>query len=300
MTAVSIDAAVSSSSGFRPIANPIAPVDTPNLIAADNVPSTSAPSVFPANSLPSELPPFPLNHPRILYDNLLIGSTVTNTTGTSPTHVLIPNTANRWEISVDGSITFTLPINTNIDSIGIGAHNLSGCTITATYNSGTAFASVTPVNNIAVFFHLGTAVGSDSIKISITNVGSTDRFIGAIYAGIALQMQRPYFGGSTPINLSRVTKFYSSRTEAGNVIGREIRSQNFSTDVDFSNLSNGWYRTYFDPFVESARRYPYFYAWNLLKESRDIGYVETTEDIAPSYTGTRDLFSVSFSLLGVG
>jgi hypothetical protein len=272
MTAVSVGASVASSAGFAPIANP----------------------------LPSELPPFPLNHPRILYKNLLEGSGVFTTTGINGGRTLIPNTADRWTFSSDGNITYTLAGVQNVDSIGIGAHNLGGCTVTARYNSGTAFASIVAVNNIAIFFHLSSAVIASDITISITNVGVTSRFVGAIYAGVSLQMQRPYFAGSSPINLNRVTKFYSSRTETGNVIGREIRSENFETSADFSNLSNDWYRAYFDPFVESARRYPYFYSWNFQGYPLDIGYCETTEDINPSYSGTRDLINVSFKLLGVG
>tara|TARA_R110000868_G_scaffold379154_2_gene644894 strand:- start:225 stop:1043 length:819 start_codon:yes stop_codon:yes gene_type:complete len=272
MTAVSVGASVATSSGFAPIPNP----------------------------LPSELPPFPLNHPRILYNNLLEGSSVSSTTGSNPTRTLIPNTADRWAFSGDGSISYVLSGTQLIDSIGIGAHNLAGCTVTARYNSGTTFASIVAVNDIAIFFHLSAAVSANDITISITNVGGVSRFVGAIYAGISLQMQRPYFAGSSPINLNRVTKFYSSRTETGNVIGRDIRSQNFKTNADFSNLSNDWYRAYFDPFVVSARRYPYFYAWNLQGYPLDIGYCETTEDINPSYSGTRDLINVGFSLLGVG
>jgi hypothetical protein len=280
-------------------------VVVPDIALAEVAPSVSVPdtglaSVFPANTLPSDLPPFPLNHPRILYQNRLDGSGVSATTGTNANRTLIPNTADRWAFSVDGSITYTLAGTQDVDSIGIGAHNLSGCTVTATYNSGTAFASVVAVNNIAIFFHLSASVAASDITISIAGVGATARFIGAVYSGIALQMQRPYFAGTSPINLNRVTKFYSSRTETGNVIGREIRSQNFETSADFKNLTNDWYRAYFDPFVESARRYPYFYAWNLEGYPLDVGYCETTEDISPSYQGTRDLMSVGFGLLGVG
>lgn len=272
MTAVSIGASVASSVGFIPIANPA----------------------------PSELPPFPLNHPRILYKNLLEGSGVASTTGANANRTLIPNTANRWTFSADGSIIYTFSGAKNIDSIGIASHNLAGCTVTARYNSGTAFASVVAANNIAIFFHVPSAVSASDISISISGVGTTSRFVGAIYAGISLQMQRPYFAGSSPINLSRVTKFYSARTETGNVIGRDIRIQNFETSADFKNLSNDWYRAFFDPFVESARRYPYFYAWNLQGYPLDIGFCETIEDIHPKYQGTRDLLSVGFRLLGVG
>jgi hypothetical protein len=300
MPAVTFDAAVARSSGFAPIANPIPTLDGASIVPAESVAVAPAPSVFPANSLPGELPPFPLNHPRILYDNLLLGSSVGESVGIYGERTLIPNTADRWLFNGNGYVEFTLPGETDIDTIGIGAHNLKGCTVTATYNADIAFDSVVAANNIAIMFHLPASVAVSAVKITISNNSGTERFIGSIYAGIALQMQRPYFGGSSPINLNRVTKFYSSRTETGNVIGREIRSENFKTDVDFKNLTNDWYRAYFDPFVESARRYPYFYAWNLEAYSGDVGYVETTEDIGPSYQGQRDLMSVGFSLLGVG
>jgi hypothetical protein len=283
---------------------------TPVIVAAETVPATSLPTALTANALPSNLPPFPLSHPRILYDNFLIGSSVTVSAGTNGNYVLIPNTADRWAFTGTGSdaIEFVIPANVDIDSVCIGAHNLgsAGATVQAFYDvDATAggfialTASQTPVKDTALMFHVGTSVSARRIQINITGA-SGGVFVGSIYAGVSLQMQRPYFAGSSPINLNRVTKFYSSRTETGNVIGREIRSQNFETKADFSNLSNDWYRAYFDPFVESARKFPYFYAWNLDGYATDVGYCETTEDIRPSYQGTRDLMSVGFTLLGVG
>ena len=277
----------------------------PTVSAAESVPATALPSVFTAISLPSSNPPFALNHARILYDNSLLGSTVSATAGLNESFTLIPNTADRWTVSDGGAITFVLAANASIDTVCIGAHNLGsvGQTAAVTYATtlGGAFSSFdtaqSPSEDTAMMFHISSSISIREIKITLTGTG--DAFIGSIYAGIALQMQRPFFAGHTPINLSAVTSRYSSMSEGGNFVGEEIRRLGYKTSADWSNLENDWYRFYFQPFVKSARTLPYYFAWNLLQYPLDVGYCKTSEDISPSY-GVKTRLNVSFSMVGFG
>jgi hypothetical protein len=306
-----------------PNANPLPPQANPELLPAEsavgipiseNIGSLSigdigSPAIITANAVPSDSPPFPLNHARILYANLLIGSTVAASVGSDESDTLIPNTADRWTFTASGgddTITFTLSANDDFDTICIGSHNLGdlGATVTAQYDDDetgtfTDFtAAKNPLNNTSIMFHIGTAVDARRIRIKISGASGAG-YIGSIYAGIALQMQRPFFSGHSPINLSAVTDYYSSRTESGNFIGREIRSREFQTSVDWSNLDDLWYRTYFQPFVISAKTLPFYFAWNLLEHPDDVGYCMTNDDIKPSYIGIRDLLAVGFDLVGL-
>ena len=187
----------------------------------------------------------------------------------------------------------------------IGSHNLGTNSYsvgvqydTTTSGSFVAFKSgQSPSKDTAIMFHRLSTVSVRRLKVLCSGSGSS--FIGSIYAGVAMQMQRPFFAGHTPINLSAVTDYYSSRTESGNFIGREIRSREFSTSASWNNIGDTWYRAYFQPFVESAKILPFYFAWNLDQHPTDVGYCMTSADISPSYSGTRDLFSVSFDLVGL-
>ena len=205
-------------------------------------------------------------------------STVTRDTGDNPTYAKIPNTFQRWTFSAATWINFALPSNQNIDTICIGAHNLTsgGYTVRAVYRttdggSITAFGStVTPTADNSIMIHIPSSVSAKVVQIFIES-GSGSGYIGYIMAGVALQMQRPFFGGHTPITDATVTKFYDSWTESGNIIGRSKRSQGQETTADFKNIDDGWYRTYFQGFKESALTLPYFFAWNLLEYPDDVG-----------------------------
>jgi len=283
----------------------VASVATPVINTAASAPATATPVIVNSVALPASNPPYALNHARILYDSLLIGSSVATSAGANGNLVLVPNTADRWAFTAGGSITFTLPTAVNMDSVAIGAHNLGSTNhvVSVEYSSSDAGAfstfkvSQTPADDTAMMFHNTSSVSVRRLKITCTGSGSA--FIGSIYAGIALQMQRPFFAGHAPINLSAKTVRYSSMTEGGNFVGEQIRRLGFSTSASFSNLENDWYRFYFQPFVIHARTLPFYFAWNLNQYSTDVGYCKTSEDISPSY-GTRDLFNVSFDMLGFG
>jgi hypothetical protein len=319
MTAVTIDVSVVDGSNTKINSNPFYPIQSPvnilevasgNLSAPVNIAEVatadlSVPNTITANALDPETPPFSLKHARILYLNKLIGSSVTTSAGTNGSLVLIPNTADRWVITSGGSITFTLSSAVTMDSVAIGAHNLGSTNhvVSVEYSSATtgAFstfkASQTPTEDTAMMFHNAASVSVRRLKITCTGSGSA--FVGSIYAGIALQMQRPFFAGHSPLPLSAKTVRYSSVTEGGNFVGEQIRRLGFTTSAPFKNLSNDWYRLYFQPFVVHARTLPFFFAWNLDQYSTDVGYCKTSEDITPSY-GSLDMFNVSFDMVGFG
>ena len=305
MTAVTLDASVVDGASTAITPNPSLAINSPVNIAEIPATSLSAPSTITANALDPEVPPFSLKHARILYLNKLIGSSVVTSAGTNGSLVLIPNTADRWVITAGGSITFTLSSAVTMDSAAIGAHNLGSTNhvVSVEYSSATtgAFstfkASQTPTEDTAMMFHNAASVSVRRLKITCTGSGSA--FVGSIYAGIALQMQRPFFAGHSPLPLSAKTVRYSSVTEGGNFVGEQIRRLGFRSSAPFKNLSNDWYRLYFQPFVVHARTLPYFFAWNLEQYPTDVGYCKTSEDITPSY-GSLDMFNVSFDMVGFG
>lgn len=265
-----------------------------------NLENASVFSVTPNTTLQ-----FPLNHGRILYNNIIANADVTVDGGVNEIGVLIPNTADRWQFNNTAQMIIDLPVNQEIDTLCIGAHTLKGYGVRVEFNAddSATFFEFAPQKSItrneSVMFHRTTSVTVSRIRLTFTGVG-LNVGAGVIYAGIALQMERPYFSGSTPSNLDAQTAFYNARTETGSFVGREIRKMDFKASPSWKNLTDSWYREFFQPFVECARALPFFYAWNLLEHPSDVGFFITSGDISPSYMGVRDLVQVSSEFVGVG
>ena len=298
-----------SSTRSSPIPSPSTTVSIPVIKGAEDSASISAPSAITSSVTDLVAPPFPLNHARILYKNELFNySSITANAGNSNVNLsTVPNTFQRWAFSGAGAkeVTIVLPSAVQMDSVAICAHNVGGSTIETDYTAtlGGSFSEFAPDKtsssaNTAIMVHRTSgSVSVRELKIRFST-GAGDFYVGYIMAGVALQMQRPFFGGHTPITDATVTKFYDSLTESGNIIGRSKRSQGQETTADFKNIDDGWYRNYFQGFKESALTLPYAFAWNLLEYPDDVGLCYTDSDISAPYVGTRALRSISFTLKG--
>ena len=335
MAAVNLPNASVTGPVNSPIPNPIAPINDPVLVPAENVGDITAPLIvgaelipasatpvivgaesasavatpviIAANALDPTTPPFALNHARILYKNDLFDSSTVISSGTNGSYVLIPNTFQGWVFTATGTdaIEFTLPSNTDIDTICIGAHTLSGATITTFYDvDATAggyiqFTTAKVIaSNSAIMFHVGTSVSARRIQINIAGLSGAQK-IGYITAGVALQMARPFFSGHNPMDQNKKHRYYDAWTETGNMVGRALRSVQLEGDFSWDNLPDAWYRSYMPAFIESATRLPYIIAWNLLEYPDDVAMAFTDGDISSPYSGTRNLRSVSFTARGI-
>ena len=234
-------------------------------------------------------------------------SVCTNLLTTSTTieakKMLIPNTYERYR---PGNGTFTVKFQmaspSLIDFVGIAAHNAG------THNGGTdilvEYATtiggalntiedvVFPDNNAKMI--LFPAVTAAEIAITFSTVTGLE--LGVIYAGKALEMLRPIFGGHSPIDLSSVVQYQSTTSESGQFLGRNINRLGLATDFSWQHLDDVWYRDNFQPFVESAKRLPFFIKWRPdLYDVAAFGY--TTSDIKPSNMGGGSkLMAVSISV----
>jgi hypothetical protein len=222
-----------------------------------------------------------------------------------------PNTWEKWRFDSTASnsaVLITLNNPLSIDTICIGSHNLGdiNADVSITYSTdGVTFVDWEPdfavTSNAPIMRHIATARSVKALQISIPSGATGLGEIGFISAGEALQMQRPFFNGHTPITDGDATQYYSNRTESGEIIGQQIRRQGFETSADWQNIDDTWYRTYFAPFKQSAKLRPFFFAWNLLEYPDDVGFCRISQDIsAPMQNGTVTKRSISMNLLGAG
>jgi len=260
-------------------------------LAAPNVFTPIAPQGFP----------YPFTHARILYKNEFSQS---QASPTAAQVVNIPNTFERWRpAGGTQTLTLTRPAATQVDAIGIGASTFNGATVTV-QTSATASASfttratITPDDDRAIMVLLSSPVTVQRVRIILT--GGSNREIGVVYAGIALQMERPLFGGHSPINLSAQTSYQNHVSDSGNWLARSIVREGLQSEYTWKYISDAWYRSEFQPFVVQAKRDPFFVAWRPSFAPHDVALAWTTADIQPTYSGTRDLIDLSISVRGYG
>lgn len=292
-----------------PIPNPNPPLRVPLPAAPQPVSATPTPTPLAPSVTDDFTPPFPRNHARILYENQLEQyNTITISGGSDKTLTIVPNTWQRWSFTATGSdaIQYDMGAVFSADTICIGAHNLEGSTIDLFYDPDTSplgfilIESREITSNQPIMFHLDSSVDYGRLQFNIEGA-SGEKFIGYIAAGIALQMQRPFFNGHVPITDGDVTRYYSNRTESGEIIGQQIRSQGYETDASWQNIDDAWYRTYFAPFKQAAKTRPFFIAWNLLEYPEDVGFCRISQDInAPMQNGFNIRRSIDMKLLGHG
>ena len=251
------------------------------------------------------IPPFPLSHARIGYLTICSAASVfadSETPGFPAVAAVNPLTAEQWRpVSLPATWT-CLQQSDDADYIGIAEHNLSGAVVSVEFTTNgttwTQMQELSPGDNspIMILFTPRTALGWRFVISSAPKLPQ----IGAIYIGKSLAMQRRIYGGHTPVTLGRVTELMPVRSEGGQFLGRQAIRKGVGTTYSWDNLEALWYRQQFDPFVKAAIEVPFFISWYPEKYPAEVGFVWTTGDITPQNSGTRDLMSVSMTVVGNG
>jgi hypothetical protein len=248
-------------------------------------------------------PETPLTHARIGWQNIVRSNNVTGTNGlTGNPLISLTNslTYDRYRPNASPA-TITVDAGTNVtcDYFGIAAHTLNGATIvfaSSTNNSTyTTRLTITPTNNDPIM-GLFAPVTARYWRLTITF--GVAPFIGSLYVGKVLEMQRPIYQGINPPKLSRVTEIKPNISETGQWLGRSIVRKGYQTSLGWNNLKADWYRQNFEPFTLSARENPFFIAWRPETFDNDIMYSWTNGDIVPTNSGPKDFMSVSINIEG--
>jgi hypothetical protein len=277
-------------------AQSIVEIITGNLLAAQ----TKADIVTGALLAPVALPDnsnLPLNYARILYDNTLLNGTATATSDNAGSaNLLTPSTYDKWRPTTNPSDCTLTGSSQSCDYVAIAAHNLSGSTVVINVSDGGA---LTEVYNAVVPSNLPllvrfTEATYDRVFIEIT--GTTTAEIAVVYLGKELAMMRPNYSGYSPATLSSKDVFTPQTSDGGQFLGKQLVRKGYNTQASFSHLTYDWYELYFQPFVLHAKKYPYFWAWNLSEHPTEVVYGWTNQNIKPSLMGIRNWIEVSFDI----
>lgn len=249
-----------------------------------------------------QTPTVPLKNSRIGYDSITFDASpfATSTAGgfsvLAPTY---PTTYEYWQpVSTPANWAVDNTVEAKCDYAGI-VGDIEGVSMLVE-SSEDNITYITHAEGVAtkkVAMFLFPAFAARYWRIRFLN---GDPKVAVIYIGKALAMQRSIYVGHVPITLSRQTITNNNLSENGQYLGRSIVRGGVSTVASFQHLKADWYRANFDPFVKSAREYPFFFAWRPDGAPNEVGYVWTNEDITPINTGPRDFMAVSFSMQGIG
>lgn len=194
---------------------------------------------------------------------------------------------------------------TAVNYVGIAAHNLGtvGASIKVQYSSNdsswsdaSAATADEPADDGEILF-LFPVQTARYWRIYVDGVIPT---VGVVYLGTILAMQRGIYAGHTPITLARQTVMRPSVSERGQLLGRTIIRSGLQASAEWDNITADWYRTYFDPFVASARQYPFFMAWRPSEFPAELAFGTVDADIAPRNSGPRNFMNVGFTMRGAG
>jgi hypothetical protein len=248
----------------------------------------------------------PLNHARILWTP--ITGTVT-ADGANGSFAANDFTFQRWACgTLPADWLLAAAANVQVDTVIIAAHNLgsTGSTViiktAATAGGGlTTRATITPTDDgvIAVMLNSGGAPYTiRDFAIEVTGASAAVQ-IGIIRAGVALQMQRPVYGGVNPIGLTRAVETRHSLSETGQWLGRTIQRQARRTTMAWQHLEASWYRANFQAFSEALPQTPFALIQNPLRMPESVAWCWTDQAPVPENMGIRDLMSVQIEMTGL-
>jgi hypothetical protein len=234
--------------------------------------------------------------------------TVSTETAAGPKDApLRPDTAEYWEPSaLPATWQVDLGAARDIDYIGIAGHTLGSNAVSVEPETSLDAAAWVPLSidtlptNDSPIMFLDDSRSARHIRLTLTGVSAMPQ-IAVIYIGEVLAMEEEIIGaGFMPLTMSRQTVLHRSMSRGGQFLGQGIRRNGVTGTANFEFLTPAWYRSEFDPFVEHARQFPYFFGWCPELYPAEVGYVWTGVDIIGSYSGKKDWMQVKWNMQGIG
>lgn len=244
----------------------------------------------------------PLTHARIAHSgNWLAGGTITASSTATDYFSAAPDTSLTYEKWKPSSVPATWEFDNGsavaCDYCCIGAHTMGtdGASFKVQYYDGSSWVDLCDTTapdddmEIMVLFNFVTA---QKWRLYITGASPS---IAIIKFGVALQMERPLYGGHSPLDLSRQTTMRSSKSSTGEFLGRTKLRTMLSTEFAWSNLTAAWVRENWRPFQKAIEEEPFFIAWRPDTFS-EVGLCYSDNMPIPQNSGTRDLMNVSLQV----
>ena len=246
----------------------------------------------------------PLKHARIAHSrNWLAGGTAVASTTAAAYSVNAPLNSLTYERWKPTAVPATWEYNhggaATADYAAVAGHTMAGCTIRFERWTGAAWAALTP----------DTVLADNSPILAIFSPVSGQRWrlnvlsgpiptVAVVRFGAALQMERPFFGGHTPIDFGRQTVLRSNQSETGQYLGRTKQRTVLTTSYSWQHLSEAWVNANWKTLQLAIEAEPFWIAWRPL-QSGQVGYCQTDAVPPAQYMGIQALMSAEISVRGL-
>jgi hypothetical protein len=252
---------------------------------------------------------FTADSPLIGYENRVNTGNITATSAASglpAINLANPATHLLWRsLVVNGTELIQVSSLTGLeDYFGVASHNFGTAGITVTLQGSTdggatftPIAALQPRDDSPIMFYFTAAAYTD-FKL-VLQAGAVAPQAAVVYVGSVLRLQRRIYVGHTPITLGRRVTSMIGRSQSGNFLGRIVIGEDRKTAVSLQNLTPGWYRQYFDPFVIAAKENPFFFAWRPASYPLEVGYAWLNGDPTPTNQRANGMMQVDLDLSGV-
>jgi hypothetical protein len=251
---------------------------------------------------------YPLNHARVGYQNwcqglaasaVVVSSELPDMPKDGP---LRSDTTDKWR-AVSGASTWRVDLGQAraVNYVGLVIAT-SGVQITVAYSTDdtnwTTFATALTPTDTSPILVLDSVKTARYWRISVASPVT----VAVVYIGQVLELERPFFDGHSPMQLSRMVERTSSMTRGGQFVGQDVIRRGTMTSVSVNNLTPTWYKNSFDPLVRHLETQPIFWAWNLLRDPAGVSYAWSADPIQPVLVAQTPggRVSVSMSLRGLG
>jgi len=250
------------------------------------------------------------NAARIGHESFTLNSGVTVSASSQDAQftaagILNPLTYDRWKpIVLPATVTIDLAAASYADYFGIAGHNLGTmrAVIKVQYSTdGSTFydlQEIAPGNNSPIML-IFSATLARYWRVEVSSAVSGVPYIGVIYVGRALVMQRNIYGGVMPPSLNQQTKVMTNSSDTGQTLGRTIIRAGVPMSFTWRHLTRPWVDQNIPSFLTNAQRRGFFVAWRPASHPEDIVFGEADEDPKLTNMGIRNYMEMSFSMRGV-
>jgi hypothetical protein len=236
-------------------------------------------------------------------DNILLeaqNSTATGYYATAPDGTL---TYEFWKpASLPSTWEYNHTSSAECDYCAIAAHTMgtNGNSLQVQYHDGSGWVDLvisTAITSDEPIFAIFSATTASRWRIRVSS--GTAPEIGVVKFGSAFQMQRPLFGGHSPIDMARQTILRSNYSETGEYLGRTKKRRFHATGYEWNHLTAAWIEENWPSMQSAVESEPFFIAWRP-HTKEGVGFCQTDGVPIPSNMGIRDLMTVSLSVRARG
>lgn len=240
-----------------------------------------------------------INRARLMYAPLAGTATAsTEATGFAAINAEYEGTFTAWKpTAAPASWQIVYASAQTVDCVAIGAHELSGATVTVATWNGSAFVDqieFVPDDNSAIMACFQ-AVSTERVRVTISAI----KRVGVIFTGRAMVMPIERYAPGADIDITRNTAFADSVSQAGQLFPVRIKRVAVEAEYAWEHINEDDYRDIVEPFSKAVRGRLFFIAERPLGNPHAVAYGKVMEDIRYQRMGIgRRLVSVGFRFAG--